>query len=139
MVRSLHPVTRAILRGPYPWPVNSWSWSALGGSGSGEGGAGLPGGRWGAGWRAAVSRTWSAVVPSRVAMARTGRPDRINGCRSWGLMASGSGPGQVMPVTQPDGGSQVTGSLMLALDSSERACWCRQKASCSGIVNTNSA
>ena len=44
-----------------------------------------------------------------------------------------------MPVTQPGGGSQVTGSLMLALDSSERACWCTQKAICSGMVNTSSS
>jgi len=28
MVRSLHPVMRAILRGPYPWLVRSQSWSA---------------------------------------------------------------------------------------------------------------
>ena len=96
-------------------------------------------GSWGAGWRAAASRTWSAVVASRAAMARTGSPARMSGCRSSVLMASGSGPGQGMPVAQSNGGSQVTGSLMLALESSARACWCRQKAICSGMVNTNSA
>ena len=110
MVRSLHPVMRAILRGPYPWLVRSRSWPVPGGSGSGGGGAGIPAGRRGAGWRAAVSRTWSAVVASRAAIARTGRPERMSGCRSSGLMASGSGPGQGMPVTQSNGGSQVTGS-----------------------------
>jgi hypothetical protein len=74
----------------------------------------------GAGWRVAASRAWSAVVPSRAAMARTGRPARMSGCRSSGLMPWGSGPGQGMPVTQSNGGSQVTGSLMLALECSER-------------------
>ena len=100
MVRSLHPVIRAILRGPYPCPARSRSWSVPGGPGSGRGCAGLPGGSWGAGWRAAVSRTWSAVVPSRAAMARTGRPARMRGCRSAGRTSSGSGPGQVTSVTQ---------------------------------------
>jgi hypothetical protein len=57
MVRSLHPVMRAILRAPYPRLVRSRSWSLPGGSGSGAGGARLPGASWGAGWRAAVSRT----------------------------------------------------------------------------------
>jgi hypothetical protein len=33
-------------------------------------------------------------------------------CRSSGLMPSGSGPGQVMPVTQSKGGSQLAGSPM---------------------------
>ena len=56
MVRSLHPVMRAILRAPYPWLARSRSRSLPGGSGSGEGGAGLPGARLGAGWRAAVGR-----------------------------------------------------------------------------------
>ena len=40
MVRSLHPVMQAILRGPYPWLVRSRSWSVPGGSGSGGGSAG---------------------------------------------------------------------------------------------------
>ena len=97
MARSLHPVMRAILRGPYPWLVRSRSCSVPGGSGSAGGGAGIPAGSWGAGWRAAASRTWSALVASRAAMARTGSPARMSGCRSSVLMASGSGPGQGMP------------------------------------------
>jgi hypothetical protein len=70
----------------------------------GQGGAGLPGASWGAGWRAAVSRTWSAVVARRAAMARTGSPARMSGCRFSGLMPSGSGPGHVMPAAQSNGG-----------------------------------
>ncbi len=139
MACSLHPVMRAILRAPYPWLVRSRSWSSPGGSGSARGGAGLPAASWGAGWRAAVSRTWSAVVASRAAMARTGRPERMSGCRSSGLMPSGSGPGQVMPAAQANGGSQVTGSRTPAWASSARACWCRQRAIGPGRVNTNSA
>ncbi len=54
-----------------------------------------------------------------------------DGVRVW------AGPG--MLVTHSNGGSQVTGSLMLALDSSARACWCRQKDVCSGMASANSA
>ena len=92
---------------------------------------------WGAGLRAAASRTWSAVVASLAAMALAGSRARMSGCRSLVVMLSGSGPGQGMPVTQPDGGSQVTGSLMLALDSRELACRRRQRSSCPGMVKTN--
>jgi hypothetical protein len=67
--------------------------------------------------RAAASRTWSAVVANRAAMALAGSRARMSGCRSPVVMLSGSGPGQVMPVTQPGGGSQVTGSSMRALES----------------------
>jgi hypothetical protein len=49
--------------------------------------------------RAAASRTWSAVVASRAAMALAGSRARMSGCRSLVVMLSGSGPGQVMPVT----------------------------------------
>jgi hypothetical protein len=109
MARSLHPVMRAILRGPYPWLVRSRSWPVPGGSGSAGDRAASPAGCWGAGWRAAASRTWSAVVASRAAMARTamartGSPARMSGCRSSGLMAPGSGPGQGMPAAQLNGG-----------------------------------
>jgi hypothetical protein len=33
----------------------------------------------------------------------------MSGCRSLAVMLSGSGPGQVMPVTQPGGGSPGDG------------------------------
>jgi hypothetical protein len=94
------PVIRAILRGPNPCSVNARSLSVSGGSGSG---AAVLAGSLGAGWRAAVSRACSAVVPSRAAMTWTGRPERMSGCRLPGLMSPGCGPGQVMPGTQSKG------------------------------------
>ena len=103
--------------GRTPALVRSRSCSVPGGSRFGRGQLrGSPAGSWGAGWRAAASRTWSALVASRAAMARTGSPARMSGCRSSGWMASGSGPGQGMPAAQSNGGSQVTGSLMPALE-----------------------
>jgi hypothetical protein len=96
-----------------------------GGSSSGGGWAALLGTDWGAGWWAAVSRMCAAVVSSRAAMTWTGRPERMSGCRSLGLMSPGWGPGQVMPVTQSKGGSQVTGSSMPAWRSRKRARWWR--------------
>ncbi len=56
-----------------------------------------------------------------------------------GADVAGWGPGQVMPVTQLKGGSQVTGSLMPAWRSRELARWCRKRAIGSGRVKTNSA
>jgi hypothetical protein len=86
MVRSRHPVRRAILRGPSPCLVSARSWLVPGGSGSGGGWAVLVARGRGAGWRATVSRICAEVVPSRAAMTWMGRPQGMSGCRSLGLM-----------------------------------------------------
>src|ERR1035441_4028401 len=74
----------------------------LGSSGAGGAFAARPSGGRGAGWRPAVSRTWSMVVPSRAAMARTGRPERMSGARGGGV-----GPRRQRGVV--DGGAEPGG------------------------------
>jgi hypothetical protein len=60
------------------------------------------------------------VVASRAVLALAGSRARMSGSRWPAVMLSESGPGQWMPVIRSGGGSQVTGSSMLALESRER-------------------